>query len=163
VTFTITSIGTLSIAVPTTPVGLGSEASPAAAGTTLDSTTTGTGFGPVTVLDNRALDPADWTATVACSDFLNATTTLPADTIPATDATYVANTVGPAGAGLGTGTITDASSVTPLPLTTAAQTIVSETGDVGSNGATWSPVIAVHIPANAVVGVYDATVTHSVS
>ena len=169
VTFTITTVGTLSIAVPTGTVSLGSEGSPAADNTILSSDVNTGGFGAVTVIDDRALDPADWTATVSCSDFKTATS--PQDTISATDATYATNGVAGAGLGFTAGDITDATipivdttpTPTPLGLTNDAQTIVTETGYDGDNGATWSPTIAVHIPANAVVGVYDAIVTHSVS
>ena len=48
-------------------------------------------FGPVTVTDKRALNPAGWTATVSSTDFVN--TAVPADTIPAGDATYVTGAV----------------------------------------------------------------------
>jgi len=165
VTFTITSVGTLSIAVPQTTVSLGSEAAPGAvAGTVLTSGTStgGTPFGAVTVIDNRSLDPADWTATVSCSNFTIAAT--PQDMIPATDATYDTNGVSAAGAGFAPGDIADVTfGAAPLALTTGAQTVVSEANYDGDNGATWSPTIAVTIPVHAVVGVYTGTVTHSVS
>jgi len=167
VTFTITSVGTLSITVPTTAVSLGSEAAPGTDATTKLSSGVSddgsTDFGAVTVIDNRSLDPADWTATVSCSDFTTAIT--PVDTIPAADAFYDTNGVTGAGAGFAAGDIADvtAAPAPALNLSTTAKTVVSETGFDGDNGATWDPTITVAIPAHAVVGVYDGTVTHSVS
>ena len=167
VTFTITSVGTLSITVPTTTVSLGSEAAPGTDATTKLSSGVSddgsTDFGAVTVIDNRSLDPADWTATVSCSNFTTAI--IPVDTIPATDAFYDTNGVTGAGAGFATGDIADvtAAPAPALNLSTTAKTVVSETGFDGDNGATWDPTITVAIPAHAVVGVYDGTVTHSVS
>jgi hypothetical protein len=170
VTFTITSVGTLSITVPTATVSLGSEAAPGTDGATTLSSGSGddgsTDFGNVTVIDNRSLDPADWTATVSSTDF---TTTPvlggPTDTIVAADAYYDTNGVAGAGAGFANGDIADVTAglASPLNLSTTAQPVVSETGFDGDNGATWDPTITVLIPAHAVVGVYNGTVTHSVS
>ena len=167
VTFTITSVGTLSITVPTNTVSLGSETAPGIdPNTTLSSGVSGDGstdFGEVTVIDNRSLDPADWTAMVSSTDFTTAT--IPSDTISAADAYYDTNGVTGAGAGFADGDITDvtAGDALPLNLSNSAQTVVSETGYDGDNGAQWDPTITVAIPAHAVVGVYTGTVTHSVS
>ena len=65
-------------------------------------TTITAALGPVTVMDDRALASASWTVTAAETDFSNG-----AQTIPATDASYIAGTI------TTTGTIT----VTPTNLT----------------------------------------------
>ena len=52
---------------------------------------------------------------------------------------------------------------TAITLSGTAQSVVTETGFDGDNAATWNPKIAVAVPANAVVGTYAGTVTHSVS
>lgn len=139
ITMTVTS-GALTISVPvSTDLGSG------APGTTVSSPT-----GPVTVTDDRALLSASWTATVACTDFANG-----ASTIPATDVTYSPGSV------TTTGTIT----VTPtdLTLSNSAQPAVTGTDGVGDNTATWDPTVAISVPASAVGGTYTGTVTYSVS
>jgi len=158
VTFTLTTTGVLAITAPTATVDLGSGAS--------HNVGSGIGlprnFGAVAVTDNRALDPADWTATVSSTDFTNSVT--PADVIPATDATYTAGAITVdlgSGLPLSTGIVDDTG--TGLGLTNGAQDVVTETGFDGDNAATWTPTIAVAVPAGAVVGIYDGTVTHSVS
>jgi len=85
VTFTVTTTGTLGVTVPTGPVNLGSGA----VGTTIGSIGN---LGAVTVTDNRALNPASWTATVYSTNFVNSVT--PLDVIPVTDATYLTGPVG---------------------------------------------------------------------
>src|SRR5580658_450699 len=74
VTFEVTTTGALGITVPTGPVDLGTGA----VGTTIGSVGN---LGAVTVTDNRGVDPASWTATVASTDFVNTVT--PVDVIPA--------------------------------------------------------------------------------
>ena len=162
VTFTVTSTGVLAITAPDgtpTAVDLGTIVS----GTAGTLGTAGN-FGAITVTDNRALDPANWTATCSTTAFANTTTGLTADTLPATAATYIAGIIAAdtaSGLPLSTG-ITDDTG-TGLPLTTSPQDIVTETGFDGDNAATWTPTIDITIPTNAVAGVYTGTVTHSVS
>lgn len=68
------------------------------------------------------------------------------------------------GPGVGSGLPFDiALTGSTVGLTNAAQTIMSETGFAGDNAATWDATINVAIPPNAVVGIYNANVTHSVS
>ena len=157
VTFTLTTTGVLAITAPTATVDLGSGVSHNV-GSVIGLPRN---FGAVTVTDNRALDPADWTATVSSTDFKNSVT--PADVIPATAATYTAGTIGSdlvSGLPYSAADITDN---TPVTLSGTAQDVVTETGFDGDNAATWTPTIAVAVPAGAVVGIYDGTVTHSVS
>jgi hypothetical protein len=187
VTFTVTTTGTLSISAPLTTVNLGSAAVGGTVGTPGN-------FGAVTVLDNRALNPAGWIATVSCTNFVNATNA--ADIIPVSDATYLVPPVGdltglvptvgaiaqipvvsPAvapplpgttilpGATLVDGTLTDnASPAIAMPLTPATPApVVTVTGADGDNGATWNPEINIAVPANAVIGLYNGIVTHSVT
>ncbi len=94
VTFTITSTGTLNITAPSgtpTPINLGAEAAPGIVSTSIIGSPGD--FGPVTVTDTRATDPSPWTATVSSTDFLNTSTGLGIDTIPAIDATYATGTL----------------------------------------------------------------------
>jgi hypothetical protein len=154
VTFSVTSSGVLAITAPTITVDLGSGVSHLV-GSTIGSTNN---FGAVTVTDNRGLDPAIWTATVSSTDFINTSTGVGADTIPAADATYTMGVVTPAG--LLTSALADGASVT---LSDAAQPVVTQTGFDGDNAATWTPTIDVAVPAGAVIGVYYGTLTHSVS
>jgi hypothetical protein len=149
VTFTVTTTGTLGVTVPTGPVNLGTGA----VGTTIGSLGN---LGAVTVTDNRALNPASWTATVSSTDFVNSVTA--ADVIPVGDATYLTGTV------VSTpGTAVSVNGTTPLALTVGAQSVVTETGFDGDNSAQWSPEIQLAVPATAVAGTYNATITHSVS
>ena len=157
VTFTLTTTGVLAITAPTATVDLGSGVSHNV-GSVIGLPRN---FGAVAVTDNRALDPADWTATVSSTDFTNSVT--PADVIPATAATYTAGTIGSdlvSGLPYSAADITDN---TPVTLSGTAQDVVTEAGADGDNAATWTPTIAVAVPAGAVVGIYDGTVTHSVS
>jgi len=173
VTFEVTTTGTLSITSPAGPVDLGTGAVGTTIGTAATSTTTGTGvsavtvttgnFGAVTVTDNRALDPASWTATVSSTDFVNASTS--ADVIPAGDATYLTETVGATtGSSLGTSAVSvNGTTTLTLGTATAGQSVVTETGFDGDNSAQWTPEIQLAVPATAVLGTYDATITHSAS
>ena len=156
VTFTVTTTGVLAISVPGGPVDLGSGNVGSIIGSRFD-------FGAVTVTDDRALDPADWIATVSSTDFTNTTTS--SDVIPASDATYNTGAIG-----------ADTGSGLPLPgstdltadalggfLSNSAEDAVTVTGFDGDNAATWTPTMVVVIPGNAVVGIYNGVVTHSVS
>ncbi|MFH8387377.1 hypothetical protein ACH4E7_41835 [Kitasatospora sp. NPDC018058] len=139
VTFTVTS-GALTLSVPASAT-LGSGAP----GTTISAP-----IGPCTVIDDRALASASWTVMAAETNFANG-----ASTIPATNATYSAGTV------TTTGTIT----VTPtnVTLSNAAQTVLTGSGGVGDNTASWDPTVAVNVPASAVAGTYTGTLTQSVA
>jgi hypothetical protein len=153
VTFTVSTTGTLSINAPVGPVDLGA----AVVGST--TTYTNGNFGAVTVIDNRAIDGATWTATVASTDFANSVTST--DIIPVGDATYTTGAITSANGGTSATSVPGAA--VALPLTTGAQDVVTEASFLGDNGATWSPTINIAVPTTAVVGTYDATVTHSVS
>jgi hypothetical protein len=161
VTFTVTTIGTLNVTVPSGPVTIGGSGG--AVGTTISAP-----LGPVTVTDYRATNPSDWTATVSSTAFTNTAT--PADIIPVGAATYTISAVtaddgiatpGSVGSGLplATGIVNHAASA--ITLTGGAQNVVAETGADGDNAAAWNPTIAVNIPPLAVAGAYDGTITHS--
>ena len=162
VTFEVTTTGTLSITSPAGPVDLGTGA----VGTTIgNAATVGPpdvgNFGAVTVTDNRALNPASWTATVTSTNFVNSSTS--ADVIPAGDATYLTETVGATPSQALGSTAVSVNNTTTIPLGTGAQNVVTETGFDGDNSTQWSPEIQLAVPATAVLGTYDATITHSVS
>ncbi len=160
VTFSLTTTGVLAITAPTATVDLGSGVAHDV-GTTIG---VAGNFGAVTVTDNRALDPADWIATVSSTDFTNTVTS--ADVISAGAAVYTDGTIGAdsvSGLPFDSADITDDTTPTPVTLSGTPQDVVTEAGADGDNAATWTPEIAVTIPAGAVVGIYDGTVTHSVS
>jgi hypothetical protein len=139
VTFTVTS-GALTLSVPAA-ANLGSGA---------PGTTIAAPIGPCTVTDARALASASWTVTAAQTDFSNGT-----QIIPAGDDTYTVGTV------TTTGTIT----VTPtnITLSNSAQTVLTGSAGVGDNTASWNPTLAVSVPAAAVAGTYNGTLTQSVA
>jgi len=156
VTFEVTTTGTLGITVPSGPVDLGTGA----VGTTIGSLGN---LGAVTVTDNRALDPASWTATVYSTNFVNSVTAI--DVIPSGDATYLTGTVVTTPTTTPPVSAVSTNGAVTIPLGTAAvgQSVVSLTGYDGDNSTQWSPEIQLAVPATAVLGTYDATITHSVS
>jgi hypothetical protein len=103
----------------------------------------------VQVIDTRA-GTLNWSAQVSMSDFVGTDT---ATIIPATAATYT-----PAAA-VETGTSTVAATV-GADLSTA-KTVQAATGVVGNNTATWSAVLSVTAPTDALADIYEATLTHS--
>jgi hypothetical protein len=143
VTFTVSS-GALTLTAPDS----------ADLGTNAPLTTIAGALGTVTVTDNRALLGAAWTATASSTDFTTGAAT-PAETIPATDVGYDPGPI------TTTGTIT--ATGTPITLSGDPQPVVIGTDIVGDNTATWDPTISVAVPATAVVGLYTATLSQSVS
>ncbi|MFG2887752.1 hypothetical protein ACGFYV_36705 [Streptomyces sp. NPDC048297] len=139
VTYTVTS-GALTMSVPVSS-NLGSGAP----GTAISGA-----IGAVSVVDDRALASASWTVTAAETDFTSGTST-----IPATSADYAPGSI------TTTGTIT--ATGTSVTLSNPAQTVVSGTDGVGDNTATWNPTVTVHVPAGAVGGTYNGTLTQSVA
>jgi hypothetical protein len=137
--------GGLSISAPTGSVDLGSV------GASTNTQVVSNSIGTIRVTDTRA-GTAGWVATVGATDFTGPKTILVSN---AGSVTYTP------GQATTTGTVnvaaTDEDHLYPTdPVQTA-------TGVSGSNTAAWSPVIAVTIPANALVGTYSTTITHSVS
>lgn len=145
VTFTITAGSGLAITAPAS----GSLADQVA-GTT---STTGT-LTPVQVTDGRGALVASWTATVTSTDFVNQTdgTT----TIPKANLTY---TVAPGNFTTAVGTGVPAFVAGVFGVTSPKVTYAG----VGNSDVSWSPSLSLSIPATAPVGVYQATITHSVS
>jgi hypothetical protein len=146
ITFAVTT-GELSMTAPAA-IDLGSGPP----GATLAGPT-GTNPVPDVVTDTRALLDASWTVTASSTDFTTGGDTS-AETIPAGDATYTP------GAITVTGSIT--ATATPITLSNGAQPVVGATGS-GNNTATWTPAIAVAVPATAVGGDYTGTLTQSVA
>ena len=161
VTFTVSTTGVLAITAPTTTQDLGSTHPGVVTGTTGAPVGSAGNFGTVTVTDNRGVNPASWTATVSSTSFTNTVTS--ADVIPVADATYLTGTVSPTVTTPANSTATSIHGTSPLTLTGAAVSVVTESNFDGDNAATWTPEIDVAVPATAVVGIYDGTVTHSVS
>ena len=183
VTFSITTTGVLAITAPDAtvdvPINLGNVQLTGSA-TTLGGAAN---FGDVTVSDNRALNPADWTAVVSSTDFVTTNTVGPTDTILASAATYTIPAANSLTGGIATAGRLAAPTGLPLPGTTdltdnaagglplanavagppIGTPVLTETGYDGDNGATWNPGIVITVPANAVAGTYAGTVTHSVT
>ena len=144
-TFTLTS-GELSISVPES-ANLGSAA--------VDRATLAGQLGAVTVTYDRSGLSDGWTATASSSDFTTGAHTA-AETI---DSDQIDYNSGPATAETGSATFTPG---TPGPLYPAL-TAFSASNTFGNNSCTWNPTLTVHVPAQAIAGVYSGTVTHSVS
>jgi uncharacterized repeat protein (TIGR01451 family) len=137
--------GILSISVPT-----GTDLGPIITGGTAAA-----GLGTVMVTDNRALPGASWTATVSSTDFIDTVT--PADLIQIGHASYVINALG---------TTTGSATFTPTPITVLSgtpQAVVTATSANGDNSAAWNPQIQVSVPSAAIIGIYTAIITQSVS
>jgi hypothetical protein len=147
VTATVLAVtGVLSITAPAN-AGLGSTAP----GGTISA-----GLGTVQVTDNRGSLAVSWTATVSSTDFTTGSGTA-AQTIPVLDARYLIS-----GFTATTGSATFTSTAV-TQISTAAQAVATASNVVGSNSASWNPVVQVAVPGAAVAGTYSATVTHSVS
>jgi hypothetical protein len=138
--------GTLSISVPQS-ANLGS----AKAGSAQVSAK----LGAVTVTDTRYGPDGAWTATVSSTPFTTGGATAP-ETIAKSRISY--------SPGAATATTGDA---TFTPGTTgdlgSARTAFSVSDGTGENSATWNPTITVSLPAGVIVGIYTATITHSVA
>jgi len=145
VTFSV-NVGGLTITAPAS-VNLGSGDP--------GSTITHNLGGNVVVTDLRASLGGTWTATASSTDWTTGGTTTP-EIIPAGDATYTPGTI------TVTGTSTAATGGHTITLSGTPQTVVNATV-TGNNTATWDPTIAVAVPAQAVGGVYAATLTQSVA
>jgi len=148
VTFSVTTSGTLSMTVPASTVALGTSAAPGG--------TAGGLLGTVSVADNRDIDSASWTVSVADTDFITGTGT-GNSLIPAAAASY---TVGALAVVNGTAVV---ASTGAIPLSTTAVPVVSETLYNGINDASWDPTIGIVVPSTAVAGTYTGTITHSLT
>lgn len=134
--------GALTISAPTGSVDLGSVV------TSGSIQTVSALLGNVVVTDNRA-STAGWTATASGTDFIGPQTISGASVVYTTPQATV---TGPA-----TVTPSTQSSLNP------GGRVQDATNVGGNNTATWDPTIAVPIPANALAGTYNASITHSVS
>jgi hypothetical protein len=150
VTFSVSG-GTLSISVPSGPVGLGSG---------LPGNSVTGQLGNVTVTDTRALLTAAWTASVISTNFTTGGGTS-AETVPSSAVSYWSGTA-TSTTGLGTFTPGQASAGQAQTLN-VSRTAYSLSGGTGNNSATWNPTLIVAIPSSAVNGTYTGTVTHSVA
>ncbi|MFF4207772.1 hypothetical protein ACFYZE_00070 [Streptomyces sp. NPDC001796] len=139
VTFAITS-GELTLSVPAS-ADLGSGRP----GTQISGK-----IGTVAVTDDRALASASWTVTASETDFTTGGATLPAGS-----AAYDPGSI------TTTGTIT--ATGTPVTLSHTATPVVTGSNGVGDNTATWNPKVTVSLPAGAIGGVYNGTLTQSVA
>lgn len=145
-TFTVTG-GGLAINPPAT-ASLGSVA---AGVTTLSGQ-----LGSVTVNDTRGALVANWTATVVSTDFTTGTSPVADQTVTAANINYSAGTATTTGTGVFAGVPTVGGIAT-------AVTAATWTGAIGNNTATWNPTITFTLSASQVAGVYNGTITHSVS
>jgi hypothetical protein len=143
--------GALTITVPNGPVAVGSGA----AGTQVSGL-----LGGITVLDQRAALAATWVSSVTATALTTGGST-GAETIPNTAILYWS---GPATATTGTGTFVpgqaDAAAAQSMD---TSRTAFSKTTGSGNNSATWNPTLVTNVPAQAVMGTYTGTVSHSVA
>lgn len=137
--------GLLTISVPTGVVDLGTFVD------TVEGGTISTQLGEVQVSDARnAAAGSGWVASVISTAFT-----------PAAGPTIAASAIGyEVGAITKVGTATYTAN-NPSDLT-AVSPAVTATGITGNNSATWNPTIVVTIPGGMAIGVYTATITHSV-
>lgn len=136
--------GSLSIsAPPNATLGSAPAGSPVLSGS----------LGSVKVTDTRTLG-LGWTATVSSTSFTGDGLTL----IPNSSVTYISGA-----ATATTGVVTPVPG-DPLGVTLGAQK-TAFSASVGALGGTvtWNPTIRVTLPADALVGSYTGTITHSVS
>jgi hypothetical protein len=143
VTFTVTT-GAISLTAP-----VSSDLGPGAPGTTITGTA-----GPVVVTDDRAADNGGWLVTASASDWTTGVGATP-ETIPATDVGYDPGSI--------TTTGTVSTTGTAITLANSPAAVVTATGIFGNNTATWTPALAVAVPAAAVGGIYTATLTQSLT
>lgn len=153
-TFTLSSSGGLSIAVPdgsVTPVSLGTAS-------------TGSGslshaLGNVTVTDGRGQLTATWSATASSTDFTTGTQTAN-ETVTKANVGYYAG-VGTALVGQVGGFVPAGTALTPVSLGSSAA--VGQWAGTGNNTVTWNPTITFTLSPSQVAGVYSGTITQSVS
>jgi len=107
-------------------------------------------LGENTVTDARGVT-LGWVANVSSSSFVGSTGT----TILASQAAYAPGDV--SSDGIVTATAGDGGAMA------APQLAVTATEASGNNTATWTPQVTVTLPAEALAGVYTATITHSVA
>lgn len=121
----------------------------------------------VSVLDQRGLPDASWTAVAYSSDFVNAGIlgrgVLPASEV--VDAASVSYASGPATSTSGFGTFTpgQAGVSGPTPMVDDGVIAFSHSGGTGGNSASWNPTIGLSIGIDNVSGVYSGSVIHSVA
>jgi hypothetical protein len=153
VTFTLTG-SSLSISEPSSTAALTSGALSGLAGNSVTGA-----LGTTVVTDQRGA-LLGWSSKIAgdASGFSNGTTT-----IPATAAVAWVPVGSLASSGVSVVTAgTHVTQATGLALTTTAQNLVTASAVVGNNTATFTPSIAVTIPANATAGDYSGVVTQTV-
>ncbi len=152
VTFTLTG-GSLSVAQPSSAAALTGGALAGLTGTALTGS-----LGSTTVTDSRG-GTTGWTSTIAQTTALtNGITTIPVGNTKA----WVTGAIVPTGVAVVTSG-TYISQATGLTLSGSAQSLVTATAVVGNNSATFSPSIAVTIPADATAGDYTGVITQTVS
>jgi hypothetical protein len=121
---------------------------------------------PTTVTDTRGSLLAAWTVTVSSNGFTGSGTAA-GQTLAASNATAYLDAVSTLTnvVALATGGLVPtsfASQATPVTLSSGGGTLLAGT-TTGSGNITYTPDIAVSIPANTVVGTYSGAVTQTVS
>lgn len=159
VTFTLTG-SVLAIAEPSAPAALTGGALAGLTGNQISGP-----LGTTVVTDQRG-GVLGWSSKIAgdANGFNNAVGTTPATTtIPASAASAWVPTTALTTTGVSVVTAgTHVTQATGLPLSTTAQNLVTATGVVGNNTATFTPSIAITIPSNATAGDYSGIVTQTV-
>lgn len=151
VTFTLSG-GSLSIAEP------GAATLTAGALSGLAGTSFTGSLGATTVTDTRG-GITGWSTTIAqTTPFTDGTTTIPAANVKA----WVPGAIVPTGVATVTAG-TYLTQLTGLALSGSPQTLVTAVAVVGNNSASFTPSIAVTVPADATAGTYTGVITQTVS
>jgi hypothetical protein len=113
-------------------------------------------MGIVTVNDQRSTLDTHWTATVALFAPFTTGGQSGAETITGADVDYDPGTtqINAVNGPFTPGTAGDLS---------APRTAYSRPSGSGNNTVSWNPTLTVHVPANAVAGLYTGTLRHSVA
>ena len=153
VTFTLSG-GALSVAQPSGTASITGGGLAGLAGSAITGT-----LGSTTVTDSRG-GITGWSSTIAqTTPFTNGTTTIPAAN---TKAWIPALSISTTGVSLVSSGLY-LTQLTGLSLTSSPQTLVTATGVLGNNTATFNPSIAVTVPGDATAGDYTGVITQTVS
>jgi hypothetical protein len=136
---------TLDISVPAGSVDLGAVVASSSA------QTVSANLGMVTVTDGRG-GTTGWTVTAVATDFSG-------------PQSISVSAVGGSGYTAGPTNVTGTAAVAGSDLNALypPAAVQTATGVSGLNSASWNPTISVAVPANALVGTYGTSITHSVS
>ena len=150
-TFTLSAAGGLTVSAP---------GSASITGGATDVGTLSGSLGTTTVSDLRGALAGSWTATVSSTDFTTGTASANETIVKANVAYWSGAATASSGTAVRVPGQVDALAKQSL---SSSRTAFAATGTVGNNSTSWAPTLVVTVPAQAVVGTYSGTVTHSVA